>query len=192
MRDIAWAQRLFVLFVSPDRAEGIAGDLAEERRVRGSTWFWLHVFLTTVTFWRNAFRNAPLAILGLAATGSVFFAAPAFMGVAAIGLFPQYIDSPVSWIAMSFFWLGGALCTGIVLVCIAPARGMAACVTLAVTGEALLVAFGLNAMWHGTLSAMSVAFYATAILAALLIVAGGAIARRRTIAWAAQILELKQ
>jgi len=192
MRDIACTQRLFALFISLDRAEGIAGDLAEERRARGATWFWLHVFLTTVTLWRSALSRAPLAILGLAVTGCAFFAAPAFTGVAAVGLFPQYIDSPVSWIALSFFWLGGALCTGVVLVCIAPARGMVACVMLAATGEALLVAFGLNAMWHEALSIRSMAFYATAMLATVLLVAGGASARRRMIAGVGPTLELKQ
>jgi hypothetical protein len=75
--------------------------------------------------------------------------------------------------------MGGALYTGGVLVRIAPAYGMAAGVILAATGEALLVTFGLIEMWNETLSTRSMALYATTMLAAILVVVGGAIAHRR-------------
>ena len=47
MRDNA-VERLFSLFTSSDRAEAIAGDLAEEREQRGWIWFWLHVLRVTI------------------------------------------------------------------------------------------------------------------------------------------------
>jgi hypothetical protein len=50
----------------------------------------------------------------------------------------------VSWIALSFFWWGGALWTGASLVSFAPHSGMAACATLAAIAVAVLIAFGMT------------------------------------------------
>ena len=144
MRDTTRAERLLSLFTSPDCAAAIAGDLTEERRHRGSIWFWLHVLGTMLALWRSALADAPLMVLVLAVTGCSLLAGPALGGVAAVNLFPHWSGSPVSWIALSFFWWGGALWTGASLVSIAPRRGMAACATLAVAGEALLIAFGVK------------------------------------------------
>jgi hypothetical protein len=84
--------------------------------------------------------DAPLRVLSLALLGCVLLVGPAVVGIAAVALFPASINSPVSWIAMSFIWSVGALRTGSSLVGMAPRRGMAACATLAVVGETLLVA----------------------------------------------------
>ena len=59
MRDDA-AERLFSLFASADRAEALAGDLAEEREQRGWIWFWLHVMRVTFALWRSVATEAPL------------------------------------------------------------------------------------------------------------------------------------
>ena len=115
MRDNA-VERLFSLFTSSDRAEAIAGDLAEEREQRGWIWFWLHVVGVTFALWRSAATEAPLRVLALTLAGLALLAAPAFGGVAAVCLVPQSIDSPVGWIALPFFWWSGALCTGASLV----------------------------------------------------------------------------
>jgi hypothetical protein len=181
MHDTTRAEKLLSLFTSPDCAAGIAGDLTEERRQRGSIWFWLHVFGTTLALWRSVLTDAPLIVLMLAVAGCALLAGPALGGVAAVGLFPHSIGSPVSWIALSFFWWGGALWTGASLVGIAPRRGMAACAILAVAGEALLIAFVVRALWHDVPSAQLVLFYATGLAVAPPLVIGGAMARRRLI-----------
>ncbi len=189
MPDIARAQSLLSLFTSADCAEAMAGDLAEERRDHGSTWFWLHVFGTTVTLWWSAVGGAPVTILALTIAGLASLAAPALAGIAAVSLFPQLIGSLVSWIVLSLFWWGGALCSGFALVGFAPARGMTACVMLAVIGEALLIAFGLAGIAFHMLRTPFDVLYATAVLAAAPLVAGGAIARSRMIAAGRPALE---
>jgi Cft2 family RNA processing exonuclease len=61
MRDNA-VERLLSLFTSADRAEAIAGDLAQERDQHGWTWFWLHVARTTLALWRSAVTDAPVVV----------------------------------------------------------------------------------------------------------------------------------
>jgi len=95
----------------------------------------------------------------------------------------------VSWIALSCFWWGGALWIGASLVAIAPRRGMAACATLAVAGEALLIAFGVSVLWHDLQSAEFVLFYAIGLATAAPLLLGGVIARRRMIACGIRTME---
>ena len=97
MRDASPVQALLSLFTAPDRAESIAGDLTEEREVRGSVWFWFHVFRTTFALFTNALATAPVMALALAALGFALFVMLAFAGVAAVFLFP-FIGSGVSWV----------------------------------------------------------------------------------------------
>jgi hypothetical protein len=173
MPDIA-AERLFSLFTSSDRAEAMAGDLVEEREQHGSNWFWLHVARITLALWRNAVIDAPIVVLLVAVAGCALFVAPAFGGLASAYLFPHASGSLTRWIAMSFFWWGGALWTGMLLVSIAPQRGMAACATLAVAAEALLMSLGMDT---------------TGLLVPAWLLAGAAIARRRTIGCGIRALE---
>ena len=182
MRDTNRAERLLSVFTSPDRAAAIAGDLTEEREQRGSAWFWLHVVRTTLALWRSAVIDAPLRVIALAMAGCALSIAPAFGGLAAVSLFPQSLGSPVSWVALSFFWWGGALWIGASLVAIAPRGGMAACATLAAAGETLLIAFGVMAQWPGLWRSELLLFYITGLGAAAPLVVGGALARRRMIA----------
>jgi hypothetical protein len=181
MRNTARAQELLALFTSAECAEAIAGDLTEGRGDRGSIWFWRQVLATTVALWGGTFTRAPLASLGLVAAGCWLFASSALVGIAAVSLFPQYIGSAMSWIVLSSFWWGGALCTGASLVAVAQARGMAACVVLAITGEALVMAFGLTLLQPEVLRTSSVVFYSIAAFAAAPLLAGGAIVRLRMI-----------
>jgi hypothetical protein len=181
MRD-SISEELFSLFTSPDRAEAIAGDLIEEREERGRFWFWLHVTRITLTLCRNAATEAPLQVLALVTAGCALFAAPAFAAAATVRLFPHFGGPPVSWIALSFFWWGGALWIGSALVAIAPRRGMTACAALAVAGEALLIALGASVLWHELQRADFVLVYAIALATAAPLLLGGAIARRRLIA----------
>jgi hypothetical protein len=183
MRDNA-VERLFSLFTSSDRAIAIAGDLAEERAQRGWIWFWLHVVRVTFALWRHVATEAPLRVLALTLAGGVLLAAPAFGGVAAVFLAPQLMESPVGWIALPFFWWGGALWTGASMVALAPRRGMAACAMLAVGGEALLIGFGGPAVWRDPGNTDFVLFCTTGLIAAMPLLTGAAVARRRLVACA--------
>jgi hypothetical protein len=139
--------------------------------------------------WGSIFTRAPLGTLGLAAAGCWLFASSALAGVAAVSLFPPFIGSAVSWIVLSSIWWSGALCTGASLVGIGQARGMAACVVLAILAEALLIAFGLTVLPPEILRTRSVVFYAIATLAPVLLLTGGAIVRLRLMPRGTHILE---
>jgi hypothetical protein len=183
MRDNT-VERLFSLFTSSDRAVAIAGDLAEEREQRGWIWFWLHVVRVTLALWRTTATEAPLRVLALVLAGLALLAAPAFGGVAAVFLVPRMIDSPLGWIALPFFWWGGALWTGASLGAFAPRRGPAACAILAVGGEALLIGFGGPAVWRDPSNTDFVLFWTTGSIAAMPLLTGAAVARRRLVACA--------
>ena len=177
MRNTSRPEILLSLFTSEDRAAAIVGDLTEERQHRGSLWFWLSVLRTSFALCRKTVADAPLTMAMLAMAGCALFAAPALGGAAAVGLFPHLIGSPASWIALSFFWWGGALWTGASLVTVAPGRGMAACALLAVAAVALLTAFGVTALPRDVLSTE---LYTTGLVAAAPLLVGGALARQRT------------
>jgi hypothetical protein len=179
MRDPSPVPALLSLFTTPDRAESIAGDLTEEREVRGSAWFWFHVFRTTSALFTNELSAAPVMTLALVALGFALFVSLAFTGVAAVFLFP-FIGSGASWGLLSLFWWSAALCTGVSLVSIAPKQGMAACLTLAVAGEALLLSCTIFFTLTEPTRAWSILVYTSALFAAAPLLAGGAIARRRT------------
>src|SRR3990170_83352 len=138
MRDNV-VEEFFSIFVSSDRAEALAGDLAEERHQRGWIWYWLHVLRVTFVLWRSVAMEAPIRLLALALAACVLFTAPAFAGVAAVRLFPLSAGSAASWIALSLFWWGGALWTGASLVTIAQRRGMATCTIVAVIAAAHVI-----------------------------------------------------
>jgi hypothetical protein len=180
MRDNT-VERLFSLFTSADRAVAMTGDLAEEREQRGGIWFWLQVVGVTLTLWRNSMTEAPLRVLALAMTGLVLLAAPTFGGFAAVFLFPRLIDSPLGWMALPFFWWGGALWTGATLVALAPRRGMTACAMLALGGDALLIGFGGPAVWRDPSEAGFVLFWTTGLIASMPLLIGAVVARRRLI-----------
>jgi hypothetical protein len=172
-------ERLFSLFTSSDRAVAIAGDLAEEREQRGSLWCWLQIVRITFTLWRNAATEAPLRVLALVLTGLALLAVSEFGGVAAVFLVPHSMDSPAGWIALPVVWWGGALWTGASLVALAPRRGMAACALLAAAGEALLIGFAGPAVWRDPGNGDFVLFCTTGLIAAMPLLTGAAIARRR-------------
>lgn len=178
MRDNV-SEGLFSLFTSADRAEAMAGDLMEERAKQGSIWFWLHVVRVALALWRNAATESPLLVFALTIAGGLFFIAPAFGGVAAIRLVPQLASSPVSWIALTLCWWGGALWIGTSLVAIAPRRGMAACAMLALAGEALLIALGFGVLWYDLQRGDVVLFYGIGMATAVPLLLGGAVARLR-------------
>ena len=170
-------ERLFSLFASSDRAEALAGDLAEERVRRGWTWYWLHVVRITFTLWRNGAAEAPLRVLALMLAGGALFIAPAIAGVAGVYLVPMSAMW-VSWIALSIFWWGGALWIGVSLVTIAPQRGMPACTIVAVIAAALLLGFGVT-VEPQEFTRTDRMFFITALGTTAALLAGGAIARGR-------------
>jgi len=188
MRDNA-VEMLFSLFTPSDRAVAMAGDLAEERGDRGWIWFWPQVVRITFALWRNAATETPLRLLALTLAGLGILFAPAFAGVAAVYLIPR---SAVGWIALPFFWWGGALWTGAALVGLSPRRGMAACAILAVVGGALLIGFGGPAVWRDPSNTDVVFFCTTGLAGAAPLLMGGAIARRRMIVWDPPSLEQRR
>jgi non-heme chloroperoxidase len=127
-------EQLFSLLTSADRAEAIAGDLAEERQHRGWAWFWLHVLGVTIELWRRAVGASPLRVLALTIAGCALLIAPVFGGAAAAFLFPQLI------VARWLFGSAGAVFTAISLSAIARRVGFAASATLAVVGVLLVLA----------------------------------------------------
>ena len=181
MRDNT-VEKLFSLFTSSDRAVAIAGDLAEEREQRGWIWFWLHSLRVTLALWRSSTTEAPLRVFALVLAGLPLLAAPALGGVAAVFLVPRMVDSPVGWIALAFIWWGGSLWTGATLVALSPRRGMAACATVAVGGGALLIGFGGPAIWRDPSNTDFVLFWTTGLIAAMPLLTGAAVARRRLFA----------
>ena len=127
-------EQLFSLLTSADRAEAIAGDLAEEREHRGWAWFWLHALGVTLELWKRAVVAAPLRVLALTIAACALLIAPAFGGAVAAFLFPQMI---AAW------WLlgsAGALFTAISLAAVARRLGFAASATLAVVGVLFVLA----------------------------------------------------
>jgi hypothetical protein len=170
-------ERLFSLFTSSDRAEAMAGDLIQERQYRGSSWFWCHTFATAATLWGTAVARAPVRTLIVAAAGCALIAVPVFAGVAAVRLFPTLLGDIVAWSLLAIFWWGGALWAGASMVAIAPTRGMAACVTLAALGEAVLLAAWVVGVWIDPVSLV------TAAGAAWPLLIGAAVARTRLITW---------
>ena len=184
-------QRLFSLFTSADRAEALAGDLIQERSDRGSRWFWRHALATTATLWAIAVAGAPLRTLAVAAAGFAFMAVPVFAGVAAVSVFPTLVGATVASV-LAIFWWGGAFWAGASMVVIAPARGMAACVTLAALAEAMLLAGWVMGMPLETGNVTIGTFYMTAAAAAWPLLIGAAVARARVIAWTTTALEQQQ
>ena len=179
MRDGSWSEALIALFTTRDRAESIAGDLIEERDVRGSTWFWLHVLRTTFNLFISALASAPVTALALGAVGFALLVTLAFAGTAAVFLFPL-LSFSVSAVLLSLFWWSAALWTGVSLVSVAPKHGMTACLTLAIVGEALLLVSLLFFASTQALSRWSVLAYTSALFAAVPLLAGGAIVRQHT------------
>jgi len=127
-------EQLFSLLTSADRAEAIAGDLAEEREHRGWAWFWLHALGVTLELWKRAVVAAPLRVPALTIAACALLIAPVFGGAVAAFLFPQMI---AAW------WLlgsAGALFTAISLAAVTRRLGFAASATLAVVGVLLVLA----------------------------------------------------
>jgi hypothetical protein len=178
MRDASRAEALLSLFTARDRAESIAGDLTEEGDVRGSAWFWFHVFRTTFALFTSALASAPVTVFALGALGFALFVMLAVAGVAAVFLFP-FIGPGLRSVLLPLFCWSAALWTGVSLVSVAPKHGMTACLTLAVAGDALLFASPLFFAWIQAPNDWSVLAHASALFAAAPLLAGGAIVRRR-------------
>jgi hypothetical protein len=187
--DTRVAQKLLALFTSAERAEGIAGDLTEGHAGRGSIWFWRQVLTTMVALWGSTFTRAPLRTLGLMAAGCWLCALSTLAGIAVVSLFPQHVGSTASWIVLSSIWWSGALLTGASLVGMAQARGMAACVVLAISAEALLIALRVTVLPSEILGARSVIFCSIAALAPLPLLAAGTIVRLRLISRGKHVLK---
>ena len=126
MRD-RFVEWLFAVFTSPERAEAMAGDLAEERDRRGTAGFWVHVTGVTFALLRRAAVDAPLAAVALTI-------APLLVATVAVSLFPPLFDPPGRWVSASLVWWAAALSSGALLAAVARRRGRTASVALTVAG----------------------------------------------------------
>lgn len=88
-------QRLLCLFTAPARAEAIVGDLLEESRGRGRSWFWLQTAGTALALCLKNVRAAPGRSLCLAAAAFVLFIGVYTALAAVTGLF-RYFDPSAS------------------------------------------------------------------------------------------------
>lgn len=96
MRKALIAQGILSLTSPPDRAETMAGDLVEEARARGSSWFAGALFGVSVAMFFHAFGAARVRTLtrlglGLAVWFAVYVAAR--VGGALLGLQPLVVDA---------------------------------------------------------------------------------------------------
>ncbi len=189
MPDTERGQTLLALFTSADRAEGIAGDLTEDHADRGSIWFWRQILKTAVALWGSTLTGAPLRTLALVVVGCWLFASSILAGIAAVILFPRLVGSAASWIVLSSIWWSGTLLTGALLVGIGQARGMAACVALALLAEALLMTLGVTVLPSRILGARSAVFCSIAALAPLPLLTAAAMVRLRRTTRGNQLLE---
>jgi hypothetical protein len=189
MRETLRAEKLLSLFTSAERAAAIAGDLTEECETHGRFAFWWDVSSTAAALWRRALIDSPVRILMLVIAGCALLVAPAFVGIAAVALFPASFGSLVHWIALSLIWSAGAACVGASLIGVSPKRGMAACMTLALVGEGLLIAAVRATPYPDLPNPRLVLAYTTALIAPSLLILGGAIARRRIIVRSSAALE---
>ena len=181
MSESPFAQRLLALFTSPERAEAIAGDFAEARGDRSVTWFWWQVLTTATALCGRAVTTAPLACVGVAALGCLQFGSLAFAGLAPVAMFPALLGTPASWVVLLVTWWSGAFFTGFTLVSLSPARGAAASMLLALTGEALLLVLRFAGLDGRDLHIPRAVFWSIVTLTAVPLLAGSAVARRRVI-----------
>ena len=182
MPDMPMAQRLLSLFTSPECAEAIAGDFAEGRGHRGTLWFWRQIVTTTIALCSHALMSAPLRSVSVLSAGTVLFGALAFTGFAptALLMFPGGLPAPVQWIWLSLAWWSAAFFTGFMLVHLSPERGMAASVALALLGETVLIALRLTVLDGDVMRTPVAVFLSIAMFTAGPLLAGSAVARRRT------------
>lgn len=90
------AEQMLALISPPDKAETMAGDLAEEAAVNGSAWFAASLAGLSLALFFQAFGAARVRMLRMLAAGLVLWFA-AYVGArivgAALGLQPLVIDA---------------------------------------------------------------------------------------------------
>ncbi len=159
----------------------LRGDLVEEREQRGWIWFWLHVVSVTLALWRSAATEAPLRVLALVLAGLALLTAPALGGVAAVFSFQTDGFAPgldraavllVGWGALDRRLFGRP--------CAASRHGGVRDARRG--GEALLIGFGGPAVWRDPSNTSYVLFCTTGLIAAMPLLTGAAVARRRLVA----------
>ena len=96
-------------------------------------------------------------------------------------LVPRSMDSALGWIPLPVFWWSGALWTGASLVALSPRRGMAACAMLAVASRGTVDRVRRPAMWRDPGNTDFVIFRTTGLIAAMPLLTGAAVARRRLV-----------
>ncbi|HEU4616681.1 MAG TPA: hypothetical protein VFV10_01505 [Gammaproteobacteria bacterium] len=188
-----FAEELLSLVLSPERAESIAGDLAEEASREGEVWYWRSVLGISAAMFFKSFGAARLRTLGFLAAGflvwCVLYAAIRVAG-ALLGVEP--LIATVS--AEGGFAVSTALYLGAALVLASFGAGLALgsrCITDGVNATAPLAMFwGVTAVvlpildgFAGVSSWYCVVLYVAGVplLYVLPLLAGGALARQRAL-----------
>jgi hypothetical protein len=122
------AHFLISLFTTTRRADPILGDLAELAETRGESWFWFQVVQTSVALFWLRLSTAPLIVVSVVAIGlgldSVIELEYWRFVVEPFGLYPQETLGMLLYYAML---AASSTLIGIVLVLVAPKRGLCAC-----------------------------------------------------------------
>lgn len=187
MREFKLAERLLLLFTSPDSAAGIVGDLSEERGQRGTLWFWRQSLGTMLSLCRGVLLESPVVLALLVIAGYVLLQALTWGGLyGALYLFkvvePAYYG-PKEFMSLGIpllTWPGGLL-IGMAFVAVAQRRGMVACaafVALHLMWSALSVC--ISAYSHDLpILSLVTAWLIMSLGPSLLLLLGGAMIRRR-------------
>jgi len=171
---------LLTLFTSPERAVSIQGDLTEEAQTRRRFWFWSQVLRTTGALCWKGFPRNPFMVAGLTV-----------LGVAAWLLIGVVLVNRIDWaeamleargisiaIRAAPVMLFGGFVAGILMVRIAPVRGIYACVS----AVAAMIPFVTLVAIINARPPDSVADFVTQTLIGLtlgLLLLGGSLAMRR-------------
>jgi hypothetical protein len=120
------------------------GDFSEEARCRGSFWFWLQVLRTAIALYGRILASAPgriggLMALGLALLQLVRLSERPLM----IALYSTEPRHEMTFFLTTILWplIVAPLLIGFIIACLSPRREVAACATLALLSELLVLGY---------------------------------------------------
>jgi hypothetical protein len=191
MRDPPLAEALLSLVTSEERAETIAGDLAEEAERAGRLWYWRSVLGVSAAMFFKTFGGARLRTLGFLAGGFLLWCA-LYAAIRVIGALLG-IEPLIATVSAGggFAWSTALyLCAALILASFgaglalgsrAVADGLNATAPLAMFWSAAAVVLPVLDAVAGTASWYCTLLYVVGmpVLYALPLLAGGAFARQR-------------
>ncbi len=130
MSKLSLSLALLTLFTSPERAASIQGDLTEGAQTRGRIWFWSQVFRATGVRCLKGFPRSPFEIIGLTVCGMAAWTVTGIVLVTLADSIEIMLQSRGVLVAIRAapVMLFGTFVTAIILVRVAPVRGIYAIV----------------------------------------------------------------